>query len=275
MDMSKETVREPHFISSKLLEALGGIKRWTEFGPLVDNGAYLWGVEDREKGQGIFKHVLLVSRVAYALAKALMQRDPKKYGSINLQYVVEVAILHDVAKLYGEDRERKLEPNQKLLMGLRKDFKEFDDETDEAGVRWLKQLGFAKEVYEATADHFPQEEKESIYWKLGLVADYMASQHVMPVGERIADVRKRWIEEKIAEGKEPRMDPAYYDRASSVIQDVARKLFDVIGVSDREFIEREKLNDPTSAQRWETFLTGTRTKKAEARAKRHVKRAIG
>lgn len=44
--------REPQIASSRLLEALGGIEIETSAGKLVDKGAYLWGVENSEKGKG-------------------------------------------------------------------------------------------------------------------------------------------------------------------------------------------------------------------------------
>lgn len=139
-----QLAKEPHYISSRLLEALGGVKETTVAGELVSKGAYLWGVEDREKGGGILRHSLLTSRTAYNLAKDLKKAQVKEYEDINLQWVVEAAVLHDVTKLYGEDRE-KLPPNLKQALGLKENFREISTEVDNVGIAWLKELGFPSE----------------------------------------------------------------------------------------------------------------------------------
>ena len=105
-EIKKMSEKEPNFISTRLLKALSGLKQVTVTGEIVEEGAYIWGVDDRKKGEGIFNHVLLTSRVAYYLAKSLQERAPDKYSQLNLRSVVEGAILHDITKLYGEDRER-------------------------------------------------------------------------------------------------------------------------------------------------------------------------
>jgi putative nucleotidyltransferase with HDIG domain len=249
--------KRPHFITPRLLKALHGIKEETPEGPLVDEGAYLWGVEDQEKGEGIFGHVLLVSRVAYALAEELQEKAPDKFGDVDPQSVVEAALLHDITKLYGEDRE-KLSAAAKQSLGLRPDFREMDKETDEVGIKWLRELGFPPEVYEAVHDNFPQETIDNPYWKIVLIADYMAGQKVMALDERIKDVRTRWVEKPIAEGKEPRVEEEKFDQAAEIIREVARELFGLIGMTDKEFIERHSLNDPKAGGRWEEFLVRTR-----------------
>ena len=50
-------MRKSHFISGKLPKALGGVKEETPAGALVNHGAYLWGVDDRNKGGGMLRYV--------------------------------------------------------------------------------------------------------------------------------------------------------------------------------------------------------------------------
>ena len=267
--------KKPHFISPRLLEALGGIREETAVGPLIDRGEFVWGVEgveDRKKGEGLFRHVLLVSRVAYALAKELKEKRPGQYGDLDMRSVVEIALLHDVVKLYAQDREA-LSDEQKKAASVRKDLKEIDAETEEVGASWLKELGFPERVIEGTKDHFPERVINDPYWKIGVVADSLVGQRVMPLEDRLRDVKTRWIDEKIAAGEPPRVDPAAFERARGTIEAVARELFAAIGTTDEAFIEKHKLNDPESATRWERFLTGTRERAREDRAKGLVEKS--
>ena len=77
MEETGEIRKEPHFIDSRVLKALGGHQKTKKVGDreisLVE-GAYLWSVDDKEKGKGIFRHCLLVSRVAYYLGKELKEK---------------------------------------------------------------------------------------------------------------------------------------------------------------------------------------------------------
>lgn len=259
---------QPHFISSRLLEALGGIKEKTAAGELVNKGAYLWGVEDRDKGFGLFKHVLLVSRVAYALAKELKEKAPDEYGAVDLKKVVETAILHDISKMYAQDREF-LPPEKKDLIGLRRDFKEADIETEEVGVGWLRDLGFSEEVQKGIVDHFPEKPINDPYWKIVLASDFLAGQKVTTIKERLDDVHERWIV------KGNRMPADVFARARATIESVGQELFTKLVTTDEAFIIAKDLNNPESATRWEKFLMGTYQKKREDAAKRHVARVIG
>jgi hypothetical protein len=264
--------KEPHYIDSKLLDALGGNKKKIKIGQketeLVENGAYLWGVEDTEKGKGIFNHVMLTSRVADTIAQELKNRKISGYENLNMEEVVHAAILHDVAKLHGQDRE-ELSEDQKEILGLPRNFKEISEENDEAGKAWLKELGFGKNVYGTISGHdFPLKIENNPYWKIILLADYMCGQNVMTVGERLADVKKRWIEEKIEKGLQPRIDLKHFEIAEENIKAVAKEIFEALKINDSDFIENNKLNSPTSQKRWEKFLRRWRHK--GERVKRYI-----
>lgn len=265
----------PHFISRRLLEALGGTKVRIADYELADKGAYLWGVKDRQKGEGIFRHSLLSSRVAYFLAKTLKERRIKGFENINLQYVIEGAILHDIGKLYGEDRE-KLPPQMKEALGLPVTFREESPEVDKISASWLQNLGFPPEVYEAIVSHnFPQGVVDNPYWKIILLADYMVGQRVMAVEERLEDVRTRWINERLKKGEPPRIEPTRFKIAADNVRAVADEIFIALGTTDKEFIEKHQLNSVRSQQRWEKFLLMTAVKSTEDRARQLVKALIG
>lgn len=284
-DESTHSRKEPHFISSRLLKALGGIKEETAVGELVDQGAYLWGVkkgkdeekdeDNTKKGSGIFKHILLTSRTAYALAKELKEKGAEEYKDIDLKKVVEAAILHDITKLYGEDRE-KLPPELKKTLGLPLGFREISQEVDETGISWLLELGFSDEVSEAIRSHdFPEKVVDNSYWKIILLADYMStSQKIIPVEERLQDVKTRWIDQPLDQGREPRIEPERFQKAQANIEQVAQEIFQLLGLEDKIFIEERQLNSDKSMNRWEKFLIKTRDEKTEERAKRHVKGLI-
>ena len=244
-----EEAKESHFVSSGVLTAL--------------EDASLWGVEDREKGEGIFKHVLLASRVAYCLAKELKEKKIAGYEEIDLELVVVRALLHDIDKLYIEDRE-----------GLAS-FEEISHEAEKRAIDRLKELGFSKEVYEAPkGQDLPQEIIDDPYWKTTIVADYMTGQKVMSIEERLDDIKKRWITQRQSEGKSPRMTLEEFERAKENIEKVAEEIFGYLGTTDKEFIEKYRLNDEASITRWEKFLMRTREKGKEKRALLLVKALI-
>ncbi len=262
------SVKRIHVISPRLLKILGGELVETPVGLLPDKGAYVWGVADRKLGAGIFNHLMLVGRVAENLAKALIEKDPQLSDSLNLCWVVEAAILHDIVKLYGSLREA-LSVEDKFLLNLSPNMKENDEDTEAVGVGWLKELGFALKVQEAICDHFPKQVRDDLYWQIVLVADFMASQKIMSVKDRLDDVSQRWTVSSSPD-KLPRVKPAEFAISRGVIEEVANKIFTKLGVTDCEFISKYDLNNPNSMTRTERFLRHTRDKQLEQRAIRHV-----
>lgn len=261
-------MKESGYINSKLLNALGGKKETVRLNnediSLVSDGAYLWGVEDHDKGRGVFNHVMLTARSAYYIGRELKDKQIPNYEDLNLPTLVNAAILHDVIKLAGEDRE-KLTAEQKVTLGLPENFREIMDEADEIGVDWLKNAGFPPEVYEAISAHdFPLRIVDDPYWKIILVADYMSGQKIMTVKDRLDDVRTRWIDEQVENGKSPRIEPDRFDIAGRNIKQVAGEIFGALEMEDQEFIDVYDLNSYSSMQRWEKFLRDTREAKTES-----------
>ena len=66
-----------------------------------------------------------------------------------------------------------------------------------------------------------------------------------------------------------------FSKAQENIEEVAKEIFGLLGISDEEFISKNQLNTDASMQRWEKFLTQTRVKQSESRAKKHVEAMIG
>jgi len=266
-------IKEPGHISSKLLNTLGGEKETFLLGEeevsLVHDGSYLWGIGDKEKGAGILNHVLLTRRTALALAKDLKERRAPGFENINLQYVADAATLHDLIKLYSEDRER-LTPEQKSALGLPQNFKEISNSADEVGVEWLQSERLPPEIYRAVLHDFPLHIVDDPYWKIVLIADYMSGQRIMSVVERLQDVRARWIDEKIEKGEIPRIEPDRFDTAKINIEAVAGELFGYLETTDSQFIESHNLNSPDSMDRGEIFIRKTAERGTEDKAKRAV-----
>ncbi|MBI4999878.1 hypothetical protein HZB97_03875, partial [Candidatus Gottesmanbacteria bacterium] len=184
-------------ISSKVLDALGGTRRVKKVGDqevTLIEGAYLWGVDDPEKGKGILRHSGLVSRIAYYLAEDLKKRGVEGFENINSGYAALGGLFHDTRKLWAESREF-LTLEQKVALGILADFKESSSGSDEV--------------------------------------------------------------------------------AEKNIETVAREIFGGLGTTDKEFIEKHKLNSKESQTRWEKFLLLTAKKGRETRAKQLVKLFIG
>lgn len=266
--------KEQHFIDLALLNALGGVKETLAVGDrevtLVAGGAYLWGVDDREKGKGILNHVLLTSRVAYHLGLLLKKKKVPGYEAIDPGTLVHGALLHDITKLYGEDRE-KLPDEIKIALGIETKFREISAIVDETGMSWLKALNYPPEAYEAIMGHdFPEAIIDNPYWKIILIADYMVGQEVMSVSERLNDVKTRWIDQRISQGLAPRIEPERFELAQRNIEEVSSEIFGFLDTTDTEFIKEHKLNSDESQARWEKFLLRSRQKRQEDRAKRLV-----
>lgn len=255
-------------ISSRFLEAMGGKKVKVKFSSkagggtydLVDNGAYWYDVPDRDKGKGVLNHNLKTGRVAVALGKDLKRIGDPRYKDIDLGILEQAAALHDIVKLFGEDRE-KLTPEQKEELSLPRNFREIHEVADQFGINWMNDLGFPSEVSESIRAHdFPQRIIDNPYWKIVLLADYMTGQHVMTVADRLNDVRTRWIDERIAQGEDPRIEPERFDIAERNIQEVADEIFTVLDTDDASFIEMHNLNNDESQTRAERFIRKTRDK---------------
>ncbi|MBI5465418.1 HD domain-containing protein [Candidatus Gottesmanbacteria bacterium] len=265
-------------ISSKVLDALGGTRRVKKVGDqevTLIEGAYLWGVDDPEKGKGILRHSGLVSRIAYYLAEDLKKRGVEGFENINSGYAALGGLFHDTRKLWAESREF-LTLEQKVALGILADFKESSSGSDEVAADQLKELGFPPEVYEAIRGHdFPEEIINNPYWKVVSLADHMAGQTIMTVDKRLRDIRTRWIDERRTEGQPPRIEPERSELAAKNIETVAREIFGGLGTTDKEFIEKHKLNSKESQTRWERFLLLTAKKGRETRAKQLVKLFIG
>ena len=275
-----------HPITPQLLDALGGrrvpVSEITDT-PLFDRevhpvteliqGAYLWGTAegDRIHGAGVFRHVQRVSRSAYYLGKALIESGDPRWQGLNLEFLVQAALLHDNIKLPSEILE-KLDVQSQLALGLPSGYREIHPYADELEITRLRSLGLPTEVYNAIKGHdFPQEIKADRIWQVVLVADYMTGQEAGLIDERLADIHNRWIAKPREAGLPPRIEEDRFEIARKNILQVANGIFRTIGMTNREFIERFRLNEPESETPWEKFLRTHAENGTEAPAKAQVR----
>lgn len=247
----------------RLLEILSGT---TDEDGLVD-GPNLWNVNHTERSKAILNHSLLVFKVADSLGRELKNKKVKGFEDISLRDLDLLALTHDAGKQYGVTREF-LPEEKKKTKGIPSDFKEESMVVDEKVVSWLSDLNISPLALEALKDHnFPSQVYENPYWKIILVADYMAGQEVSDVLTRVSDVGKRWVYDRIEKGNQPRITPERFEGAKEIILSVARDIFEALGVSDKEFIIQHNLSSDESQLKIERFLRKTTENKTEERAK--------
>lgn len=279
--MTAETAPRPPdspIITSSLLRALGGdFETVVIDGAEIDlpsNGANLWGVELTDAVDRVSNHVFIAGRIAYAVGNELKSNGIPGYENIDLGLLTQGAILHDVIKLPSRPREQ-LTPDQRTQIGLEPNYREISDQADDIAIQWLQKHGLAPEVYNAIRAHdFPQQIVDDPYWKILVIADSMAGQHVMTVDERLDDVKTRWIDEPKAkaaqEGKEPLLgiEENRFERARMIINEVANEIFGSLGTTDAQFIHDNSLTDDSKMPKWEKFLRNQRKKGKESFARR-------
>jgi len=258
--------KEPHYVTGSLLNILSGE---TDNDGLVD-GPNLWNVAHTERSRAILNHSLLVARVANALGNALKENLVKGFEDLDLRELTLAALTHDAGKQFGVTREF-LPDDKKNLRGIPSGFKEKSSEVDEAVVLWLSGIGMSALALQALKDHnFPSQVYENSYWKIILVADYMAGQEVTDVLTRVSDVGSRWVYDRIKQGKQPRISPERFEKAKGIILSVAGEIFGSLGLTDQQFIELHKLTSDKSQLKIERFLRNTTDQNREERVKHLV-----
>lgn len=258
---------------------------------MVDEGAYLWGVDDLEEGKGVFEHVCKVGRKTYWMAKALRERSEQLgdgiYKNLDPNLAAELGVCHDAVKMHSGVNPGKiigresLTPEEKKSLGLPENYREISEEADQFAVTWLEKAGFPKEFTEVIVGHdFPQSEEaiDTPYKMLIQIADYSVAQKFMTVRERWNDVADRWVrayvknwekfqgedtvdiiknhwpEFEYEEGKPSRIEPDRLVRAVEIVQKAADEVFGYLGISEEEFTENYRLNDNSSIAPWEKVL---------------------
>lgn len=288
--------RKAFVFPTRTLNFLGGTLKEVQLPQkkvtMVDEGAYLWGVDELKIGKGVFEHVCLVGRKVYWLAKALKERSREledgKYDHLDENLAAELGVCHDAVKIHSGVNpgspivgRESLTPEEKKSLGLPEDYREISPEADQFAVAWLEKAGFPKEFAEVIVGHdFPQTEEaiDNPYKQLVQIADYSVAQGFMTVGERWNDVADRWVkgyvknweefqgedtvdiiknhwqEFEYEEGKPPRIEPERFVLAVEIVQKAADEVFGYLGMSEEEFTERYKLNDGSSMAPWEKVL---------------------
>lgn len=280
---------------SRTLELLGGtikdVKLQQRTVTMVEEGAYLWGVDYLETGKGVFEHVCRVGRKVYWMAKAVKEKSQRKgdgkYIGLDENLAAELGVCHDAVKIHsGVDQgpivgRESLTPDEKESLGLPRDYREISEEADQFAVSWLEKASFPKEFIEIIVGHdFPQLDKaiDTTYKTLVQIADYSVGQKFMTVRERWNDVAERWIkayvrnwdqfqgvdiidiitnhwpEFEYESGKLARIEPARLARAVEIVQKAADTIFGYLEMTEEEFTEKYKLNEDSSVPPWEKVL---------------------
>lgn len=288
--------RKAFVFPTRTLEFLGGTIKEVQLPQrkvtMVDEGAYLWGVDDLKTGKGVFEHVCLVGRKVYWMAKALREKSrqlgDKKYTGLDENLAAELGVCHDAVKIHSGVNpgsaivgRESLTPDEKDSLGFPRDYREISPEADQFAVTWLEKSGFPKEFAEVIIGHdFPQSEEaiDSPYKQLVQISDYSVAQKFMTVRERWNDVADRWVKAYVknwgefqgqdtvntitnhwhdfqyGEGKSPRIEPDRLVKAVDITQKAVDEIFGYLGMSEEEFTEKYKLNENMSMAPWERVL---------------------
>lgn len=187
---------------------------------MVEEGAFLWGVEDLEANKGVLNHSCKVARKAYFTAIALKERSKElsdgRYTSLDENEVAVLGLLHDIVKLHSGSNPKpakgewikgreNLSQEQKQALGLKPDYREISAEADEFAVNWVEKShlsGHVKKLFkEVVVGHdFPQSEEaiNTTEKMLVQIADYTVAQDFSTVRVRWNDVADRWVKSAVA-----------------------------------------------------------------------------
>jgi len=223
------------FPERKALEILGG-EQIEQLGPedklvkYMSEGGGLWNVDDKEKWSGIFNHVMLEYNAGIHLAKKLKkigeEQDINELADIDIKEAGMAALLHDIGKRRAEESiEQK---------------KTHKDEHAKIGQEMLTAAGFSENISHAAGSHyFPTsiDQLPTIYDKLVLFTDLIASQKYTTPEERLNDIERRWIIDRKANGQEPLIDERIFEKFKEVSLKVAKEIFDLMGEDPQKFVE--------------------------------------
>lgn len=256
------------FPDSRILKALGGsqeqelVERRMISGVrkhvrLMVEGAGLWETDDKEDWDGVFNHLCLDANLSTAIAERLQKlarnaefrshlsaTDRESYlpeldNSQFLQHVMNASWMHDIAKRLDEEDEHR----------VRREGGDYVDFHDMLAYDLAEELGLPEEVCNACrSHHFPTSlDHFKLIDKIILCADLMSGQKYMTPQERFADIRKRWIEDRIADGKAPRIDPRRFEKFKDVGMQVCSEMVQLLGFSDANelvrFIEKQGMRE--------------------------------
>ncbi len=247
--MTETSETPPAIITPALLRALGSEQETIQFenGDSVDipKFAQLWGVELTDGVEPISNHSFLAGRTAWNIGTELKKAGVAGYENLNVEFLTQGAIIHDILKLPSRFI-AKLPANQQDQL----------ESPDDMTSRWLEELEFPKEVQDGIRAHdFPEAVIDNPYWKIIVLSDAMAGEHIMPVKERLIGVRARY----------PDVTKERFDAATHTFNTLADEIFGALGTNDEGFIAEHELTDDKSMPKWERFL---RRQRALGREKR-------
>ncbi len=183
-----------------------------KFVRLVEKGGGLIGVPDKKEWAEILNHSLIVTRVANYLARELKQAGE----DIDLKLVNESALLHDVGKRYEQQAKHKEDSD---TVGSHA----------QEGARVLKDENFSEEIVDIVKAHyFPQRKEEMDTWEKKIVfyADSRVGQSTVLLDERLEDIEKRWVPNKITQET--------MDKTKKIAQDIEQEIFSKLEIKPNE-----------------------------------------
>lgn len=229
--------------------------------------------------------------ITKALRDKSMELQDGKYEDADPHIAAEAGVIHDIAKIpFGLSNIPKegsyiagvenLSSEEKERLGLPPDLREISPGTDRIVIKWIEDRGFPKQVIETVVGHdFPVSEEavETVYQAAVIWADYCCSNNFIGTDERLRDVFDRWIKPFVInltdfEGmdsvqmvidhwreldfgeRKPRIEPEIVAKAAGIILGNRDRLFNYLGMSEGEFIEKARLNDDAKMPPWESVL---------------------
>ncbi len=205
---------------------------------LMEGEAGYCGATDQERWKGIVNHILK----DYALSLTIADRLKGAVGhettrqrlhasgqgcllgeidALRLEDVADASFMHDAGKAVDEKR--------RIAQGGR-------DRHHLEGWRMARGAGLPDAISNVALTHyFPSSgRKLALLDKIILLSDGMVSQEYMLPTERIEDIRRRWITQRMEAGDAPLIDPVRFEKYADVLRGVAQELFGVMGIDGRD-----------------------------------------
>jgi len=219
----------------RALEMLGGEQQEggsqeVKIVQFMAEGAGYWNVPDKEKWKGVFNHIMLEYNAGIHIAKSLKKIGEEKnideLKNIDVREAATAALLSDIGKRRAEE------------MVIRGETEE--DTHGQIGKEMLEKAGFSETISRIASSHdFPTSKDQllTIYDRIALFADVIASQKYMLPIERLHDFEQRKITQRKEQGKDPLINEDKFEQYKQVVLEVSDDMFRLLGEEPEEFIK--------------------------------------
>ncbi len=225
-----------------------------------ERGAGLWATDDKEDWDGVFNHMCLDLHMSLHIAECLQQciqhRDGRRriFATGKEQYLREIrdphflqlvanaAWIHDIGKRCDEeDRARTIVEGGESPV----------DRHHFAGFQIAKRIGrmstdIARSARAAITHHFYRGKKAGftlgLIDKIVILSDELSGQSYVPLQQRFADLRKRWI----TDSPRPLVNPERFDAHEATTYEIESEILGILGTTEEDFLasvppEREEV----------------------------------